>query len=415
MHGRLAREFFQDVWAGFFIVLTAIGLFTGHGLIVAFGVLGLLIVAISWLWNRLSLEDVTYQRHLDRNRAFVGEEVPITVALTNKKPIPLGWVRVDDRLPIDVEIIGGDGIEHPERNEQLLSHSTSMAWYERVKWEYRLKCHKRGLYRIGPARLESGDLFGFYSSVRTETQRDYLLIYPKVVPLRELGVPALRPLGEVRGGVRIYEDISRPSTVRDYRRGDPLKRVDWKLSARAQRLQVRSFDPSSTITVVLVVAVETTSSVTGGYSPELLERIVTAAASVASYVAERRYSLGLFSNSAAILEDRPTRLAPSRAPEQLNLVLEALATAQPVVVSPLPANLAEHARRFAMGATLVIVAAVVDPKLSEVILEIKERGHPVVVLYVGEGRCPQMPEGVVVHELSDYFKRMELADEFGPR
>ena len=70
-----------------------------------------------------------------------------------------------------------------------------MGWYERIRWDYRLKCSERGFFRLGPARVESGDLFGFYNSQMTVDDQDYVLVYPRVVPLTDLGLPTWRPLG----------------------------------------------------------------------------------------------------------------------------------------------------------------------------------------------------------------------------
>jgi uncharacterized protein (DUF58 family) len=212
----------------------------------------------------------------------------------------------------------------------------------------------------------------------------------------------------------MFEDASRPSGLRDYQTGDPLKSMDWKASARMQRLQVRTFEPSSTITVMLVVAIETTARYWEGYSAVNLERVITTAASVASYCVELRYSLGLFSNGTPILADRPMKMAASRSPEQLPLILEALATIRPMAVGPMAAQLAGHARRFPIGATLVVVAAMVTPELAEAIRTLKGHGYRIVVLYVGEESCPRLPEGVLVHELQDHFSRLEKASEFGP-
>ena len=411
MAGRIRHE----LWLIFFAVLVVAGIITGQVLIGGFGILGLIIGSIAWLWSRLSLEEVTYERSLARNRAFVGDEVPITVSITNKKPVPLGWLRLYDRIPPDVEVRGGQMGEQVGATALSLMLSTSMGWYERVVWEYRLKCTARGYFRLGPARLESGDLFGFFTSEKTAPGRDDLLVYPETATLPELGIPALKPMGDARNGLLIYRDTSRPGAARDYQRGDPLKWVDWKLSAKTGRLQVRVFDPSSSTTIVLIVAVDTNPINWGGYSPVLLERVIKVAASVAIHAVEEGYELGLFSNGSAIRADRPMVIPPSGEPAQLPVILEALATITPVVMSPIHKRLGDHARRFPMGSTLVIATAIVSPELAAVVSSLKKRGHPVVVLYVAEGACPDLPEGVVVHELGERLSRAEAASEFGPR
>ena len=36
-------------------------------------------------------------------------------------------------------------------------------------------------------------------------------------------------------------------------------------------------------------------------------------------------------------------------------------------------------------------------------------------MYVGDEKCPTLPDGVLLHDLGKYFNTMELRDEFGPR
>ena len=408
-------QFWQDLWVSLFVILILIGLFAAEAAVLAFGVMGLVVVGISWLWNKVSLDKISYERRLSRQRVFIDDEVAVTISLTNKKPVPLGRIKIEDEMPSGIELEGADFVASSGPKSRTLRLSTSVSWYERITWKYRVRCRQRGLYHLGPARIESGDLFGFYSSQLTASGQDYVLVYPKVVPLPELGLPVARPLGEVGGGIRLFEDPSRPSGIRDYQRGDPLKIIDWKASAKSQKLQVRTFDPSSSTTVVLVVVAETTSRHWEGYSSTHLERVITAAASLASHVAESQYSLGLFSNGAALLSDRPMRIEPSRSPDQLTIVLETLATIRPLAMGPMAPQLADHSRRFPIGATLVVIAAVMPPELADTIAVMQARSYRMVVINVGDHEFTGLPQRVLVHELADYFERMELAGDFGQR
>ena len=411
----MAGRYRHDLWLFFFTILVVGGTFSGQVLIAGFGILGLIVGSLAWLWNKVSLVELTYQRKLARSRAFVGDVVPITISLTNHKPIPLSWVRIYDQSPPEVEIQRIDTDEQVGTTALSMMFSTSIGWYEKVVWEYSLKCKTRGYFRLGPARIESGDPFGFFTCEQTSAERDYLLVYPEVKSLPTLGIPSLRPMGDVRNGVPIYPDLSSPATVHDYQRGDPLRWVDWKLSAKAHRLQVRVFDPSSSTSIVLIVAIETTPVNWGGYSPALLERIIMVAASVAHHAVENGNELGLFSNGSAIRADRPMTIPNSAEPQQLSLILEALATITPLVMSSIHNRLGDHIRKFPIGSTLVIVTAIVTPELAAVILDLKAMGHPVVVLYVNEGSCPDLPEGVIVHEVGEHIAKAEDVSEFGPR
>ena len=409
------NQFWHDMWIILFVILIIIGIFSGQGLVIGFGAMGLLVAGISWVWNRLSLEEVTYERKIAHPRVFMGEETTMSISVTNRKPVPLGRLQIEDELPDEIQVSEADISSSANPHSNVLRHSTSMSWYERISWEYKIKANQRGFYRIGPARLESGDLFGFFTSHRRVSDNDYLLVYPKIMPLPELGLPAVRPLGETRGGISIFEDLSRPSGIREYHVGDPLKTVDWKVSAKMQQLQVRTFEPSSSFTVILVVVVETTARSWEGYSPVNLERVITASASIANYASEMQYNLGLFSNGAPILADRPMKVPPARNPEQLTVILEALATIRPLPIGPMAPQLTHYARQFPIGVTLVIIVALINDDLREAISELKRQGYKLVVVFVGDQQCPEMPDGVLVHDLKEHFDRLEMSSEFGPR
>ncbi len=406
---------FSEAWILLFLVLVGIGLFTGQGIVTALGGMGFLVGGISWLWNRVSLDRVTYERSLSSRRLFIGEEVTLSVSITNRKPIPLGWLRVEDDIPDALELRDAKLTPTPRPKTQALVHSTSIAWYERVHWRYTLSSKQRGFYRIGPATLKSGDLFGLFTSDREDAHQDYILVYPRVVPLEELVLPPVRPLGEVRGGLRIFEDPTRPAGVRDYRPGDPLKRVDWKATARHQSLQVRVFEPTVTHTLVVVLNADTVANIWEGYISEYLERAVTAAASVASYAFDNHYTVGLFSNGTPLLAERPMNIPPAGDLNQLTLMLEALATAGPVTTGAMAEVLAQHAHRFPLGATLVLVTAILPEELEETIDYLVRYGYRLVVLYVGDEEPPQLPEKVALYELGHYFASQESKDGAGKK
>ena len=168
-------------------------------------------------------------------------------------------------------------------------------------------------------------------------------------------------------------------------------------------------------TVILVVVVETTARSWEGYSPTNLERVITASASIASYASEMQYSFGLFSNGTPILADRPMKVPPARSAEQLTVILEALATIRPLPIGPMAPQLMLYSRQFPIGATLVITVALINDDLKESIADLKRQGYKLVVVFVGDKDCPELPEGVMVYDLKEYFDRLEASSEFGPR
>jgi uncharacterized protein (DUF58 family) len=128
-----------------------------------------------------------------------------------------------------------------------------------------------------------------------------------------------------------------------------------------------------------------------------------------------QYNLGLFSNGAPILADRPMKVPPARNAEQLTVILEALATIRPLPIGPMAPQLTQHSREFPIGATLVVTVALINDALKESIAELRRQGNKLVVIFVGTGKCPELADGVLVYELSEHFERLEMSSEFGPR
>ena len=398
----------HDFWVGFSVIVIVIGIFIGQGLVVAMGVMGLVAGVVATMWSKVALEDLVYHRRIEPARAFIGDEVKLAIELSNKKPIPLPWVRASDQIPEALTISEGDFNFNAITHLQRLSQSTSIGWYERVRWNYKLTCTRRGRFRIGPALVESGDPFGFLTSRAVVDERDELLVYPKVFSLNDLGIPSVRPLGEVRGGMRIFADPSLPSGLRDYQRGDPLKNIDWKSTARRHRLQVKTYDPSSATTVVIASAVDTGDPYWQLRDAEDLERTLVAAASIATYAVEREYVVGLYTNDMRVTERGKITVPPSRGREHLADLLGAMATVSELAAGPMAEQLAEHSKRFPFGSTVVLCASFIPQALSETISELKGRGHKIVVLYVGkEEQQARLPDGIVVYDLSQRFEQLE--------
>ena len=411
----MLAQLWQELWTGLFVILIAAGVLTGHSVLIAFGAMGLLMTGISWLWGRVSLNRVTYERILPRRRVFIGETAPLSIVLTNKKPVPLAWVRTEDSIPDAVIVEGARVASSVDPNSSTLEHRTSIGWYERIRWDYSVRFRQRGYFRLGPARVDSGDIFGLFDSRKRVDTTDAVLVYPRVVPLSDMGIPGGRPLGEVSGGLKIFQDPSRPAGAREYEAGDPLGAIDWKATAKSRSLWVRTFDPSANVTVMLAVSVETSPQHWRGYSSVRLERAITAAASLASHCMESGYSLGLISNGVPMVTDRPAELRPSRSRPQLRAVLEALATLQPITLSPMAAHMENRMGRFPVGATVVLVTAYFDRDLAGVLARLRARGHPAAVVYLGGDPAPPVPAGVALFDIAEQMAGLDdHAGEGGP-
>jgi uncharacterized protein (DUF58 family) len=397
----------RGIWIYIAALLVIIGIAVREPAPAAVGALILLTGGVSRLWSRAALARIEYRRLVPVRRAFVGEAIEVAFALTNRKPLPVPWLEVRDQVPEKAPPEDEPGRPGGGPETVILSRSTSLAWYERVRWRHSFRCKARGYFQFGPALLRSGDIFGFFPVAAENPTVNHLTVLPRVLPLREIGLPFRRPFGESTSGLPIFEDQSRVVGLRDYRPGDPLKRIDWKATARSQRLQSRLYDPAATLTMLIAVNVSTLEHPWEGYNPLLLERTITVAGSIASYAEEKRYAAGLLANCTFPNADRHIWLPPGRDPSQLTRILESLSMISPFVLAPIEDVLQRRAERLPVGTTVVIVAGFLTEGLRGYLSSGRAGRGRWYLVWTGEQEPPDFGNRIQVYDASPRLRESE--------
>lgn len=404
------RRLFRNVWALAAVVLLLVGLALQRSVPAAVGALVLIAGVAAMVWSRLSLERISYERRWSAQRAFVGEQIEGQFTLRNRKALPMPWFEVRELVPDQLPPVGAHMLPAAWQGAFYYTHTTSLAWYERVTWRQRFNCMARGYYAIGPTRLRSGDLFGFFPREAHLDRPDIITVMPRLVELGEVALPTRRPFGEAKGGSRIFEDQSRIAGLRDYRPGDPLKRIDWKATARRGSLQSRLYDPSATVTLVIALNVDTLAHPWEGFDPLLLERAVSVAGSIAARAEAARLAVGLIANASYPGADRPIAVRAGRDPAQLTRVLEALAMVTPFTIATPEDMLERERRRLPVGATIALVAGYLSPALAQQVARLGREGVAIAVYWVAD-EPPRAPlRGVTLHDLSPRLREFERSE-----
>lgn len=405
---------FSEAWILLALLLTGIGYVLAQPGLILIAVFLLTVLPVAWLWNRFALWGVRYRRILGERRAFVDETIPLTVQVDNRKPLPLSWLKVTDQIPVELELLGGTVSPSHNPLYNVLHLLFSLRWFERVQQTYRLTCHRRGFYRLGPAVLQSGDLFGLFGSRWREPEGDLLIVYPRVRRLEEWGLPPKEFLGSLRTDLQLFEDPVRTMGVRDHHPHDGFRRIHWKATARRQALQSKVYEPSTSHNVLIAVNVATFPRHWHGVDEELLEEVISMAASIAHYASERRQPVGIIANGSWPHADQPIKVLPGRSPAQLTYILEALAAVTPFATAPMEDLLAQESPRLPWSATLVVVTGIVTPELASTLARLKESGRRVVLVSLAQKPPPEEELlGIPWYHLPRGKSRLEVADAEG--
>ena len=359
--------------------------------------LGLAISAavLGKLWSRYSLRRVGCGRTVSEDRVFAGETIELKVRLVNRKILPLPWVQLSHMVPGQLEIQDATPESGQSDDWRIMGYSSSLFWYSAVSWRHTLLCRKRGYYPLGNLTVTSGDIFGLYPRSNIYPSDDTIIVYPRIFPIEQFGLPSINPLGETQAKRRIFEDQTRPIGVREYTPHDSPRYIHWKASARHQNLQVKVFEPTTTLKIALFLAVESFHS--GAEADFALG--VSAAASLANYVIQKRSQVGLFANTRSPFFNEPIQMAPAGGNAQMVGILEALARVTPQPKGTFAEFFQDVYGALPWGTTCVFIIDEPLPAFPALLSGLKEGGFKSVVLQTGEQRRNDSGLATVWHAL----------------
>ena len=339
------------------------------------------IVVLGRLWASRALKAVAVRRvHADR--VFQGETVDVRLEVTNGSWLPVLWMRLHDMVPAT---LGAPG---------LFRQVVSLAPRERLDLAYTLSANRRGYYQLGPLVAHSGDLLGSAAIQAAPLGKDgggFVIVYPRIVPLRDLGFPSQSPFGILPSREQIFEDPTRIRGVRDYQRGDSLRRIDWKTSARVGALQVKRCEPAIALETAIFLNLD------GGDYPvahqgTATELSIVVAASLAAHLVEKRQAVGLITNGRDPLA-APSVMASTlplrKGRDHLMHLLDLLARVEVAAEADAPPFLEVISREsvgLPWGSTAVLITAQPSDGLFDSLLALRRRGLGVILVMTSPGR-----------------------------
>jgi len=331
----------------------------------------LAVYLLSHLWIQATRKRLGVQRRFV-DHAFFGDQVAVDLQVQNTGWLPIPWLRVHDSLPVQLAT--------PPFHRQVLS----LGPREKRSLRYTLYCRRRGYYPVGPLTVQIGDLLGIARSRLERIDPAYLVVYPQVVPLQQLGLPTRSPQVALPAHSPLFEDPARVMGVRNYQRGDSPRRIHWTATASAGRLLVKQYQPAIARETLICLDLNR-----GGYGQRqrytATELAIVVAASLANHIAvEESLPVGLTTEAWDPLADEQVRffLPPRSERAHLMSLLEVLARVQIASAASFPELLRRGSMDLPWGATLSIITGRESPELLDTLLYLRRAGFAVALILV---------------------------------
>lgn len=374
------------------------------------GLLGTATAVAMYVWQRECLVAVTYIRKLGQTRAMFDERIDLDIEVVNDKLLPLAWFRIDDDVPAALDIEGATVVPGRAGIDTLIQ-LFPMLPYQRIRRHLTIVCSRRGEYTFGPAILSSGDPIGLRKRSVGVPGLHRLLVYPKVFTLAPAGIASRVLIGDERARFEFIDDPSRVAGVREYRRGDPLRYVDWRATARSAELLVRQFEPSVALRVAVFVDLRASRLRLYSLDEPELEFAVSVTASIVSDLAQRKIATGLFASGTAA--GMPLAYPPSTSPSMLPIMLEALAKVSSTGIVHFSEVLEAASGTLQQGTSIVTVATEF-PEATLIALGELRRRHAVTAVWIASEQGTPPPheavDALLVARYSDDWQQREVLD-----
>lgn len=288
------------------------------------------------IYVRLNPRKVTISRRLSSASLHSGDTATVSLTLDTTGRRPIRNLRIQD----EVEDHGRASFEVANLSPGIRGHAS-----------YQVVCRARGVYKVGPAVGYTTDPLGLAELPTPALKLDRLVVFPKVEELsgmpmmrgKDPAMAAAQPEHSQRGGEDFY-------TLREYQRGDDLRRVHWPYSAKTDRLMIRQLETPWRARALVFLDVRSDSY----ESAAAFETAVSGAASVVTHLVRSGFDADLWAGDANVIDASDYRGAMER--------LAVVATDPRIDLRAVVSRI----RQRGGGGALILVTGVADRELLAV-------------------------------------------------
>lgn len=293
-----------------------------------------------------------------------GAKVPLKATVRYVAPLPVRAVTLQLSVPDE----GGraDAIE------------LSAPAFAARSFDLSLACPHRGVYPIGVSDISVTDVFGLLTFSRHVNRcRFQVEVTPRARRLPPIELAAGND--EDNRLTRMTEDNASPADVRDWRAGDALKKVHWKLSMRKRELMVRTYEESirpDTLLLIDLYPVGTLKS----HAMTIEDAVCESAAAIARAQISEGYPVRM-----PLFAAQPTEVAGT---DERALGAFVSALTQVPFDSPFPFEkvILLEMRRMQRTGGAVFITPRLNARVADLAIQMRRTGMSMIVIWISDNK-----------------------------
>ncbi|MBE5926459.1 MAG: DUF58 domain-containing protein [Lachnospiraceae bacterium] len=196
-------------------------------------------------WKKGFSAGISFESHTCRE----GDRNSLTETVTNNKLLPLPMVNVKFSTPRSFVFENEDNssiTDYYYRNDvfTLLNRQT-------IKRTLNFRCMRRGCFNINDISIITSDLLMRQSLSTKFVCNTVIHVYPRRVDITPFEIPFKTILGNYVTQKHTIDDPFEFRGIREYQPYDTMRSINWKISARQNKLQVNTFFTTASQEVVI--------------------------------------------------------------------------------------------------------------------------------------------------------------------
>lgn len=265
-------------------------------------------------------EGVDAEVHFGTGQAVEGEQVELLEKVTHRGRLHLPWLLVKFSLSRELELPDAPNSRVTDyyNREDVFRISRG----ERITRTLPMRCTHRGVWRIKSVDMIGTDLFFCSKFIVNYDQTETITVFPRPIDIREIEECARRLSGDIVVTRSINEDPFIFKGVRDYVPGDQLKHINWRASAKTDKLSVNVFEKTSSLSMTVILNTQTQRFTS---DTDRNEEAIRVAAAISSRMIARGVPLAFFTGARDIEQDGITAISHGCSGDHMDKINTALA------------------------------------------------------------------------------------------
>lgn len=213
-----------------FIIIFAFVLFVGGTMPYFLFYIFLLTFLLPLIHSLVALNKLSGSVKIPKGSLYTGDKINIDYKVENKSFFSIPYLEIQTDIKRQLTGADSSNLILTLEKKKSFTHSETIV----------LK--RRGYYQLGEIKVIIRDVFRLYSFKKKIASSISLLVYPEIIELSTFEITASQQSGELLVYDSSFEDKSRVTSFRDYREGDSIKSMHWKLSAKKDSPIVKDYE-----------------------------------------------------------------------------------------------------------------------------------------------------------------------------